>query len=61
MGSFIHSFLYLMNIYYVPHAVLGVRVVDIKKKKEETDIVLRNLCYGENRERSWGRVGLWEK
>ena len=48
----------------MPHVVLGVRVVEVKKKKkeeEETDIVLRNLCFGENRERSWGRVGLCGK
>lgn len=46
----------------MPHVVLGVRVVEVKKKKEEeTDIVLRNLGFGENRERSWGRVGLCGK
>lgn len=59
---FIHPTNLFVRVYCVPHAFLGVRVVEVKKKKkEETDVVLRNLCCGENRERSWGRVGLWGK
>ena len=58
---FIHPTNLFVRVYYVPHAVLGVRVVGVKKKKEETDVVLRNLCCEENRERSWGKVGLWGK